>query len=541
VGETAAASGPDFSQGVRAADIPREGTLAGRVGDEPVLLSRIEGELHAVGGACTHYGGALAKGLAEGGTVRCPLHHACFDLRTGKALHAPAFAPLDRWEVEQAGALVFVRGKAPAEPPIRIESPTTDVRAIVIVGGGAAGFACAERLRALGFDGKLTMLSAEADPPCDRPNLSKDFLAGTAPAEWIPLRDDAWYRDQAIGLRLGAEAAAIDSDRRIVTTRAGERFAFDRLLIATGSEPMRLTASQFAPDRVRTLRSLADARAIVALARPGARVAILGSSFIGLEAAAALRTRGLEVAIVSPDEVPFGSLFGREVGAFFQKLHERQGVAFHLGRIATAFDAPTLRLDDGHIVAADFVLAGIGVRPRTALAAEAGLEVSSGVHVDAQLETSRLGIYAAGDVALYPDPLSGSRVRVEHWVVAERQGQVAAANMLGARMRFDSVPFFWTEQYGTALRYVGHAAPWDEVRIEGSVEAGAFIARYHQAGVLRASAAVKMDQASLEDELLLERRIAAGSPENASRAGTPAAVGHPIREGAGGAGGFHRV
>ena len=548
MGEAAAASGPDFSQGVRAADIPREGTLAGRVGDEPVLISRIEGELHAVGGACTHYGAALARGLAEGGTVRCPLHHACFDLRSGKALHAPAFAPLDRWEVEQAGTLVFVRRKAPASGPVRVEAPASEVRdaqvgsaphcpalsggqgdlRIVIVGGGAAGFACAERLRALGFDGRLTMLSAEADPPCDRPNLSKDFLAGTAPAEWIPLRDEAWYRDQAIDLRLGAEAAAIDSDRRTVTTRAGESFAFDRLLIATGSEPMRLTETQFAPDRVRTLRSLADARAIVALARPGAQVAILGSSFIGLEAAAALRTRGLEVAIVSPDEVPFGPLFGREVGAFFRKLHEGQGVAFHLGRVATAFDAPALRLDDGHVVEADFVLAGIGVRPRTALAADAGLEVSSGVHVDARLETSRRGIYAAGDVALYPDPLSEKRLRIEHWVVAERQGQVAAANMLGARLRFDAVPFFWTEQYGTALRYVGHAPPWDEVRIEGSVEACAFIARYHQAGVLRASAAVGMDRASLEDELLLERRVAAGSPEPASRAETPAAVGHPI-------------
>ena len=256
-------------------------------------------------------------------------------------------------------------------------------------------------------------------------------------------------------------------------------------------------------------------------------MAILGSSFIGLEAAASFRARGLEVAIVSPDSVPFEKVFGRDVGLFFQALHEREGVTFHLGRTAGGFDDGTLRLDDGHEVAADFVLAGIGVRPRTALAAAAGLTVSSGIEVDEFLETGLAGIYAAGDVASYPDPLSGQRLRIEHWVVAERQGQVAAANMLGARRRFGAVPFFWTEQYGTALRYVGHAAGWDEVRIEGSIEGGAFIARYYEGGALRASAAVGMDQASLEDELRLEQAIAAVESNPVKSAGTVAAVRHP--------------
>ena len=528
MGEAAAATGPDFSQGVPAADIPDEGTLAGRVGDEPVLLSRLGGRLYAVGGTCTHYGAALAGGRAEGGVVRCSLHHACFDLRTGEALRAPAFAPLDRYAVEEAGALVFVRptigaGVASALPPEQAGGssaqgaeepapaatlvPAAGVGSILIVGGGAAGFACAERLRRLGYDAALTLVSADPDAPVDRPNLSKDYLAGTAPEEWIPLKDDAWYRDNRIDLRLGTEIAAIDPRGRTATSTTGESFAYDRLLLATGAEPTRLSKSAFDPERVRALRSFADARAIAERAQPGARVAILGSSFISLEAAAALRTHGLEVAIASPDDVPFEHSLGGEVGGFFQRLHEAQGVAFHLGRVAVAYDGATLRLDDGEELAADFVVAGIGVRPRTALAAEAGLDVSNGVHVDEHLETSAPGIFAAGDAALYPDPWVGGRTRIEHWVVAERQGQTAAANMLGGRERFRSVPFFWTEQYGTALRYVGHASGWDEVRVDGSIAEGKFVARYYAQGRLCASASVGRDDAALEDEVQLERQI----------------------------------
>jgi len=515
MGEAAAATGPDFSQGVPAADIPGEGTLAGRVGEEPVLVSRLGGRLFAVSGTCTHYGAALARGRAEGGTVRCPLHHACFDLRTGEALRAPAFASLDRWAVEEEGRQVFVRhrigaGQGAEEPaPAALIVPAAGVGSILILGGGAAGFACAERLRRLGYDGALTLVTADTDAPVDRPNLSKDYLAGTAPADWIPLRDGAWYRDNRVNLCVGTEIAAIDPSGRTATSSTGERFAFDRLLLAPGAEPIRLSESAFDPERVRVLRSFADARAIAERAQSGVRVAILGSSFIGLEAAAALRARGLDVSVVSTDDVPFEHSLGPEVGAFFQALHEAQGVVFHFGRVGVHYGGTTLRLDDGHQVAADFIVAGIGVRPRTALAAEAGLEVSNGVHVDEYLETSASGIFAAGDVALYPDPWVGGRTRIEHWVVAERQGQTAAANILGGRDRFRSVPFFWTEQYGTALRYVGHASGWDEVRVEGSIEAGEFVARYYAQGRLCASASVGRDDAALEDEVELERQIRA--------------------------------
>jgi NADPH-dependent 2,4-dienoyl-CoA reductase/sulfur reductase-like enzyme/nitrite reductase/ring-hydroxylating ferredoxin subunit len=499
----AAPAGPDFAAGIARTDIPDEGTLAGHVAGEPVLLSRLDGRLHAIGAVCSHYGGPLGEGLAADGVVRCPWHHACFDLRTGAALHAPAFTPVDRWRVEEAEGRVFVREKLAEAAPVPKPARPADPAAIVIVGGGAAGFACAAELRALGYDGALTMLSADADPPCDRPNLSKDYLAGTAPEEWIPLRDAAFYRDQKIDLRLAQPVSALDVEGRAVIA-GGERFAFDRLLLATGADPVRLPVPGFTADNVHLLRSLADARALIARARSGARAAVIGSSFIGLEAAAALRKRGVEVVVVSESVVPFAHVFGRDVGLVLQRLHEANGVRFQLGRTLAAFDGKALTLSDASRIEADFVVAGVGVRPRTALAAR-GIAVADGIVVDRMLATGVPGIYAAGDVAAYPDPIDGRPVRIEHWVVAERQGQVAARNMLGLATPYAAVPFFWTEQYGVSLRYVGHARHWDEIRIDGDIAAHDFIARFFRGGTLRASLACGRDRESLEDELALER------------------------------------
>ena len=513
MGEAAGASGPDFAIGVPLAEFPDEGTLSGRVGDEPVLVSRIDGGIFAISGTCTHYGGNLGDGLVIGGTVRCPLHHACFDLRTGEARSAPAFAPLDCWRVEIEAGILFVRGKITESAPAP-EEPSPDAAAIVIVGGGAAAFACADALRRLGHSGRLTMISADPDPPCDRPNLSKDYLAGTAPEEWIPLRDEDHYRDAGIDLRLGTEIVSIDPVGRTVTSDTGEVFGFARLLLATGAEPVRLPAPSFERDKVHVLRSLADARALIARAEKGAKAAIIGSSFIGMEAAAALRGRGVEVAIVSVDAVPFERVLGRDVGRFFQDLHEARGVRFHLGRSAQGYDGRSLWLDDGATIDADFILLGVGVRPRTGLAAAAGISVGAGILVDERFETSAAGIFAAGDVAEFPVSL-GEYARIEHWVVAERQGQAAAAAMLGRPAWPVGVPFFWTEQYGTTLRYVGHASHWDEVRIEGDFDGGAFTARYFEGGRLCAAASVGMDRANLEDEQALARL--AGDAANAGR------------------------
>lgn len=516
MGGDAEATGPDFSNGIAVAAVPAGTTLAGRVGEEPVLLSRFGDELFAVGGTCTHYGAALANGLCNDETVRCPLHHACFSLKSGEALQAPALDDLDRWQVDVEDGTIFVRSKMQSEPR-STRPPDDDVEKIVIVGGGAAGLACAHQLRRLGFAGAVTMLSADEDPPVDRPNLSKDYLAGSAPDEWMPVRPDDWYRDKDIDLRLGCEAIRVDPDRRRVHSTAGEEFPYDRLLLATGSEPNRLRAPGFDHDNVLTLRSFSDARAIAGRLSGGMRVAIIGSSFIGLEAASALRKRDIEVHIVSPEAVPFAAVFGDEVGRFLQQLHERNGVCFHLGTVASSFDGQTLSLANGKRLPADLVLVGIGVRPRTRIAESAGLADLGGIAVDSYLETAVPHIFAAGDIAACPDPVTGEPQRIEHWVVAQRQGQIAAANMLGLRQRYEAIPFFWTEQFGVSVRYVGHAAKWDAIEIDGDIAAGNFIARCFEKGEHRASAAVGRDSALLEDERRMEQRIAEARSSNPER------------------------
>jgi NADPH-dependent 2,4-dienoyl-CoA reductase/sulfur reductase-like enzyme/nitrite reductase/ring-hydroxylating ferredoxin subunit len=507
VGEGASATGPDFSQGINLGDIPAEGTLPGRVGDDPVLLSRLGGELFAIGGACTHYGGNLGDGIAGAGSVRCPLHHACFDLRTGAVLRAPALDPVDCWLVETEGDRVFVRRKAEQQ---QAPTPAIDeaIRNIVIIGGGAAGLACAAELRRRGFAGEVTILSADADPPCDRPNLSKDYLAGSAPEQWLWLRGDDWYADHRIDLCLSTEVTRIDPGTHTVYCASGEQLPFDRLLIATGAEPNRLMVPGFDADNVFTLRTVADARAIAGQARSGAHAVIIGASFIALEAAAALRQRGVAVDIVSVEEVPLEHVFGKELGREIQSLHEGKGVKFHLSAVVGGFDGKAVTLAGGGRIAADFVLVGIGVKPRTGLAQSAGATVGNGVRVDDQLQTTLPGIYAAGDIAAYPNPLTGEPMRIEHWVVAERQGEIAAANMLGASERFDSAPFFWTEQYGVAIRYVGRGSGWDAVTLEGSFDDRSLAARYFIEGAHCATATIGRDRENLEDELRLETRAA---------------------------------
>jgi NADPH-dependent 2,4-dienoyl-CoA reductase/sulfur reductase-like enzyme/nitrite reductase/ring-hydroxylating ferredoxin subunit len=495
-------AGPDFTTGVPLASIPARGVLAGHVGDDAVLLVRLDDGVHAVAAHCTHYGGPLAEGLVEGDEIRCPWHHACFSLRTGRARHAPAFAPLATWRVETVGDRVFVRSPeaTPLPPKVR---PGADPRRIVIVGGGAAGYAAALRLRELGHDGSIAMLSADDAPPCDRPNLSKDYLAGTAPEDWIPLQPRGFYADHGIDLHLGCKVARIDTRSREATTLAGDAFGYDALLLATGAEPRRLNIPGSDLPNVFMLRTLADARAIITAAQRAKSVAFIGAGFIGLEAAGALRMRGLDVHVVAPEAVPMERVLGRELGDFLADLHRRNGVSLHLDASPTGFDGSVLTLADGKRLPADLLVVGTGVTPRTALAGEAGLQVDIGIVVDARLQASVPAHYAAGDVARYPH--AGELVRVEHWVHAQRQGQAAAENMLGADRAFTAVPFFWTHQYDLELRYTGHGA-WDEVRIDGSPAAHDFTARYLRNGRLVAAASCGRDLENLEIEAALSRQ-----------------------------------
>ncbi len=489
--------GPDLGQGVPLASVPATGVLAGHVNGAPVLLARLDDGVHAVSGTCTHYGAPLAEGLVVDGEIRCPWHHACFSLRTGAALRAPAFAPLARWNTEIVGDMVFVRSEdtAPIPKPPR---PRINPERIVIIGGGAAGFAAAERLRDLGHDGALSMLSADDSAPCDRPNLSKDYLAGTASEDWIPLQGPEFYADHRIDLRLDCDVAAIDPESQHVRTASGEEIRYDALLIATGAEPRKLPIPGFDLPNVFTLRSLSDARAVIAASIGAKSVALVGAGFIGMEAAAALRARGLDVHVVAPDAIPMERVLGRELGEFVTALHREQGVVFHLKTTAKSFDGKVLALGDGGRVSADVLIVGAGVSPRTALASAAGMEVQDGIVVDAYLQTSLPGHFAAGDVARYrygPD-----LIRVEHWVHAQRQGQTAAANMLGARQPFTDVPFFWTHHYGLDLRYTGYAKDWDEVRSDGSLSSRDYTARFFHAGQLVAAASVGRDLENLSIE-----------------------------------------
>ncbi len=501
--------GPDLAKGVALSTVVDGTMLLGHAHGEPVLLARRGVELFAIGALCTHYGAPLADGLLAGDTVRCPWHHACFSLRTGEALRPPALNSVSCWRVEQRDGTVYVREKlkdvARQSAPVAAGIPAS----IVIVGGGAAGNAAAETLRREGYSGSVVMLSADDSAPYDRPNLSKGYLAGTAPAEWLPLRSLDYYEEQDIILKLGARVAAIDKASRHVQLTDGNRYAYDALLLATGAAPVRIEVPGGDLPHVHYLRTLSDSRALVAKALASRRAVVIGASFIGLEVAASLRARNVEVHVVAPETCPMEKILGADVGNFMRKLHEEHGVVFHLGTTATAIDARSVTLKSGEILQADLVAVGIGVRPMISLAEQAGLAIDRGVTVDEYLQTSVPGIFAAGDIARWPDRLTGERIRVEHWVVAQRQGQTAARNMLGRRERFDAVPFFWTEQYDFGIVYVGHAERWDKAEIDGRLADRDCAIAYRRGAKKLAVAAVHRDLDALRAEVEFEKTIAA--------------------------------
>ena len=497
-------AGPDLTLGVPADEVPDGAKLVGHVGQDPVLLVCRGDNIFVIGAQCTHYNGPLAEGLIVDDTVRCPWHHACFDLRTGEAVRAPALSPLSTWRIEQSDGKIFVREKN-APPEKRHPRTRDEPKRIVIVGGGAAGLAATEMLRRQKYEGDIVMLSSDDTAPVDRPNLSKDYLAGSAPEEWLPLRDASFYSDNAIDLRLNTTVAAIDIKAREVALANGDTIPFDRLLLATGAEPVQPSIPGAKASDVLVLRSLKDCRAIIERAKTARRAVVLGASFIGLEVAAALRARDIEVHVVAPEEHPMAKILGPDLSRVVRAIHEQHGVVPHLGETARGLEGKRMTLSGGSVLEADLIVAGLGVRPRLSLAEAAGLKIDRGIAVDAFLETSAPGIFAAGDVARWPDRLTGEAIRVEHWVVAERQGQTAALNMLGRRERFDAVPFFWSQHYDVPINYVGHAESWDELVVEGDIAGKDGLVRMQRAGRTLAVASIFRDLESLKAEVSLER------------------------------------
>jgi apoptosis-inducing factor 3 len=501
-------TGPDLgAEGVRTAELAEGGMLLGHFEGQRVLLVRKGGEVYGIGPKCTHYGGSLARGIFDGECVRCPLHHAGFLPETGEARHAPAIDPVPVFAVERRGDRLFVGGRKEAESttvPLSM-----DPSSVVIVGGGAAGFAAAEMLRRENYGGSVTLLSADRFGPYDRPNLSKDYLAGTAKEEWMPLRGPQWYREQRIDLQLETRVVGIDTAAKRVSLDGGREIPYGALLLATGAEPVHLDLPGGSLPHVHTLRSMSDTRAILEGIETVRRAVVVGASFIGLEVAASLRGRQLTVHVVAPEEIPMQRVLGPEVGAVVRSLHEERGVHFHLGETVVAIEEGAVTLRGGDRIDADLVVMGVGVRPNLGLAEGAGLRLERGVLVDELLRTSAEGIWAAGDIARWPDAYSGERIRVEHWVVAERQGQTAARNILGRQERFVAAPFFWSQHYDISIHYVGHADSWDEVVTAGNLADHDALVGYRKGGKTMAVASMRRERQSLEAQAAMERGDAA--------------------------------
>lgn len=492
-------TGPDL----RADGIPIEEANAGvlnvgHVDGKPVVVVASGEGIYALGGSCTHYGGPLGDGLCVDGEIRCPWHHAAFDVRTGEAVGAPALNPIATYETIERNGRIYVTGQTEAVSPDR--TPPSPPDSVVIVGSGAAGAAAAEKLRAYGYEGSIALVGEE--PPIDRPNVSKDYLAGTAPEEWMPLRSPEFYADTGIDLVTGKRVEEIDPETRTVRMDDGKELSYDALLLATGAEPRRLPVPGADSPHVHYLRTLEDSKTIIAALDTATRAVVVGAGFIGLEVAASLRHRNLDVTVVAPEEIPLAHLIGDTLGRFVANLHRERGVDLRLGVRAKGIGDDHVELDDGTLIPADLVVVGIGVIPRTGLAEAAGLTVDKGIVVDDRLRTSDPNIWAAGDIARYPGP-DGRPVRIEHWVLAERQGQTAARNILGHDVAFATPPFFWSQHYDVPINVTGHLDDWDEEVIVGDPDQRDVIVGYRKAGRITAVASIYRDRDSLRAEQAL--------------------------------------
>jgi NADPH-dependent 2,4-dienoyl-CoA reductase/sulfur reductase-like enzyme/nitrite reductase/ring-hydroxylating ferredoxin subunit len=485
-----------------------------RLGKRNVLLALAGGEIHAVSGTCPHYGGPLHEGALLGDLLTCPWHTARFDVTTGTAVSPPAFDDLAQYAVKRENGAVYVkRIKRPAEEiEVRPDKGTC-----LVVGGGAAGFAAAVTLRKEGFDGRVIIATAEVELPYDRPSLSKEFLSGDMDPGWVPLKDEQFYVDMKIEIFSGHQVYAVDPARREVLFANSTTLHYDKLLLATGGVPRTPDIPGVHLPSFYLLRSFEDARALRSVLEEGRRAVIIGAGFIGLEAAAALRSRGLEVHLVTPEKLPMEKLLGERIAARLLNLHRDRGVRFHLEvfpeEIRGGADVEGVALSDDTVLPADLVIAGIGVVPAIHFLEGAGVVEGGAVPVDRMLRTKTAHIHAAGDIAAVPHPVTGKRRRVEHWVEAQRQGQHAARAMLGFSGEYREPPFFWTSQHGLILTSVGDSGGHTRIAYRGDPEGDSFLAGYYRGKRLEAAAGVGRAGEIILIGELLKRGISPGMKE----------------------------
>lgn len=471
------------------------------VSETDALLVKLDGKFYAVSAYCTHYKAPLAEGVLSGNHVVCPWHNAYFDVTTGDQQEPPGLDSLCRYQVRVEGeqVIVSVSEEAPEHrsPAMAHYNPAADGRTFVILGAGAAGAHAAEMLRVAGYQGRIVMVTQDERLPYDRTWLSKDYFIGKVSNEQMPLRSPEFYQNCQIETLLNKQAVRVETLAKLITFAEGDTLNYDALLLATGGKPCQLEVPGKELQNVFTLRSFADTEQILSVAQQASQAVVVGSSFIGMETASSLTQRGIAVTVVSPSSLPFEEILGKEIGQVFQQVHQENGVSFKLGRKVTQVEGngkvKAVILDNGDRLEADLVVVGIGVRPATEFLE--GVELHShdqSVLVDEYLKAAD-GLYAAGDIARYPDWRTGESIRIEHWRVAAQQGRIAAYNMAGQPIKFRGVPVFWTMQFQFPLRYVGHAEQWDEIIFNGDLQKRQFIAFYVKDNQVLAAASSQHD------------------------------------------------
>lgn len=500
----------DWTRVTDMADIEPGKPYSFNVGGTDVLVYIKEDEsVLAVADECPHYGAPLSDGSITDSTVTCPWHNARFDIQSGELLGPPALDCLRTFATRIDSGALYLR---PEEPPQIAMPEGSDSRRIVIVGGGAAGNACAETLRREGFAGQITMLSADHERPYDRPMLSKGFVSGMAEESWLPLRSQEFYDRLQVDLLTDRWVNRVDVESREIFCDNGDTYTADRIVLATGSRPRRLNIPGWDLEGVYTLRTASDARAIREKTDEDATVVIVGAGFIGMELASDLRQRGLTVHVVAPEDYPMSLMFGNEIGKVVKSIHESNGVEFHMGtkpkEILGEDRCRNVRLFDDSTLSADFVVAGLGVEPVVQYLGETDLVSNGAIEVDERMATSADGVFAAGDIASVPYPHREKRYRIEHWVVAEAQGMHAAGAILGSTEAYAKVPFFWTRQYETSIKYIGYLEANVRSVVRGSVEDRDGLVGYFDGDRLIGAASLGRST----ELLAVERLLASGEP-----------------------------